>query len=68
METDDNNLPPDIRTEDEQFYDTEADEEHLELTSEQLSGTKEAQEDPPEDETHSKRAKTATATDTLTDE
>jgi hypothetical protein len=43
-------LPSDNQTEEEQFYDTESDEEHLELSNVQLSGTKEAQEDPSEDE------------------
>ncbi len=50
-------LQPDIRSEEEQFYDTEADEEHLEVSGVQLSGTKEAMEDPPEDEGYSKRTK-----------
>ncbi len=59
-------LPPDNGTGEEQFYDTEADEEHLELSNVQLSGTKEAQEESPEDEDKSKRFKTATAPNTVT--
>ncbi len=56
MEEDGNALPPtslplpyDNRANEEQFYETEAGEEHLELSNVQLSSTKEAQEDPPED-------------------
>ncbi len=49
MEEDNNTLPPtsiplphDNLTEEEQLYDTEADNEHLKLSNVQVSGTKEA--------------------------
>jgi hypothetical protein len=47
-------------TEVEQFYDTEADDEELQLSGLQISGAKEARADQPEGEVDSKRVKTAT--------
>jgi hypothetical protein len=44
----------------EQFYDTEAEDQELQLSGSQFSGTKEARTDQPEGEVDSKRAKTAT--------
>ncbi len=56
------------RLDDNQLYDTEADDEDLELSGTQLSGSKEALEDPPEDEGPLKRAKKATPTHVETNE
>jgi hypothetical protein len=50
------NISP-ARPYDDQFYDTEADDGDLELSGTQFSGSKEALEDPPEDEGHLKRVK-----------
>ena len=50
------NLHP--RPKEDQFYDTEAEDVDLELSGTQLSGSKEALEDPPEDKGYSKRVKT----------
>ena len=46
------NIPP-ARPHDDQFYDAEADDGDLELSGTQLSGSKEALKNPPEDERHS---------------
>jgi hypothetical protein len=60
-------IPP-ARPDDDQFYDTEADDEDLELSSTQLFGSKEALEKPPEDEGYSKRVKKTTPTHVETNE
>jgi hypothetical protein len=47
------------RLDEDQIYDTKVDDRDLDLSSTHISGSKEALEDRPEDEGHSKRAKTA---------
>ena len=50
-------ISPRQRTDENQFYETEADDGDMELSGTHLSGSKEALEDPPEDEARTLEAR-----------